>query len=127
MLSAPTSSKPAPSPTLVLSTATSTNNAAAPRLIIRHRNSMSVVEAIHRDGFEVMPDAIGNSERRHLIDLMDRLGVAAGRRIVLADVEELRALAHSEKLQSLVNSILGENSSVVRGLFFNKTPDANWM
>lgn len=83
------------------------------------------LHAIERDGFAVVPDIISNVDR--LVTLMESLGTEHGRRNVLADFEEVRALAHSRHLRLLVESVLGPAAFAVRGLFFDKTPKSNWM
>ena len=45
----------------------------------------------------------------------------------LLDVSsEVRELAHSEAVRALVEPVLGERSFPVRGILFDKIPDANW-
>jgi ectoine hydroxylase-related dioxygenase (phytanoyl-CoA dioxygenase family) len=51
---------------------------------------------------------------------------AFGIRNLLNVVPEIRNLAESNRLKELVESILGTQARVVRGIFFDKTPEANW-
>jgi ectoine hydroxylase-related dioxygenase (phytanoyl-CoA dioxygenase family) len=62
----------------------------------------------------------------HEAGVLRRDGDVYGVRDLLARVPEVRRLAESARLLSLVESILGPGAFVVRGLFFNKTPTANW-
>jgi hypothetical protein len=41
-------------------------------------------------------------------------------------MEEIRALARSNALLQIVTPIVGERARAVRGIFFDKTPGANW-
>lgn len=41
-------------------------------------------------------------------------------------VPDIRQLANSDRVRSLVESVLGPTALVVRSLFFDKTPNANW-
>lgn len=41
-------------------------------------------------------------------------------------VPEVREFAESEKVKSLVKSVLGENAKPVKAIYFDKTPEANW-
>ncbi len=50
----------------------------------------------------------------------------AGIRNLLELVSSIRTLAQSPEIRSLVEPILGERAQVVRGIFFDKQPDANW-
>ncbi len=51
---------------------------------------------------------------------------AYGLRDLLGKVPEVRRLARSEPLRALVEPILGPEAFEVRGLWFDKTPGANW-
>jgi ectoine hydroxylase-related dioxygenase (phytanoyl-CoA dioxygenase family) len=55
-----------------------------------------------------------------------RDGEVYGVRNLLSRVLEVRRLADSARLISLVESILRPGAFVIRGLFFDKTPTANW-
>src|SRR5687767_10735690 len=47
-------------------------------------------------------------------------------RNLLQLVPEVRALAHCPEVRALVVPVLGPSARVVRGLLFDKTPEANW-
>src|SRR5258708_17056896 len=47
-------------------------------------------------------------------------------RDLLREVPEARRLAESAPLRGLVRSVLGPGAFVVRGLLFDKTPEASW-
>jgi ectoine hydroxylase-related dioxygenase (phytanoyl-CoA dioxygenase family) len=50
----------------------------------------------------------------------------AGIRNILELVPSVNKLAHSREMRSLVEPILGDTTRVVRGIFFDKQPNANW-
>jgi ectoine hydroxylase-related dioxygenase (phytanoyl-CoA dioxygenase family) len=50
----------------------------------------------------------------------------AGIRNLLELSPSIRALARSQEIRSLVAPILGDTGQVVRGIFFDKQPSANW-
>lgn len=52
--------------------------------------------------------------------------VAFGIRDLLNVAPCVRALAESSRIRSIVDSIIGEKARVVRAIFFDKTPEANW-
>jgi len=88
---------------------------------------MSYAENIARDGFAIVPDVIDETVTSRLTALMEQLGVEHGRRNILRDFDEVRVAACSNNLRSLVTPMLGPDALVVRGLFFDKSPTANWI
>jgi ectoine hydroxylase-related dioxygenase (phytanoyl-CoA dioxygenase family) len=58
--------------------------------------------------------------------VLRRGGEVYGVRDLLSRVSEVRRLAESARMIKLVETILGPGAFVVRGLFFDKTPTANW-
>jgi hypothetical protein len=55
----------------------------------------------------------------------ERRGEVYGMRDLLA-LEEIRQLGQSSAVMSLVHSVIGPEARAVRGIFFDKTPAANW-
>ena len=55
-----------------------------------------------------------------------RAGKAFGIRRLLEVVPAVRGLAEGEILRSLVEPVLSKNAKVIRGIFFDKNPVANW-
>ena len=47
-------------------------------------------------------------------------------RNLLETVPEVQTLAESKSIRLLVQAVLGPNAFAVRGLLFDKTPEANW-
>jgi ectoine hydroxylase-related dioxygenase (phytanoyl-CoA dioxygenase family) len=84
------------------------------------------IEQLARDGFAVIPDLIGDVVVNGLVAIMESAGATYGRRNLLADFEEVRSVARSDPVRSFVESVLGPNVFAVRGIFFDKTADANW-
>ncbi|HEX8551461.1 MAG TPA: phytanoyl-CoA dioxygenase family protein [Abditibacteriaceae bacterium] len=84
-------------------------------------------------GYAIVPDILTGDECDLLIGAMSenahdsasRRGSIYARRDVL-EIETVRAVAQSEPVHRVVQTILGEHCAVVRGLMFDKTPEANW-
>lgn len=98
--------------------------------------AMDLVETLGREGFAIVPEVIGLEVVATLIEAVERAtgGPTAlrrgesvyGMRDLLDRVPEVRQLAGSEVIRSLVEPVLGSGARVVRGLWFDKTADANW-
>ncbi|MGL5804634.1 MAG: phytanoyl-CoA dioxygenase family protein [Xenococcaceae cyanobacterium] len=91
------------------------------------------LEAIARYGFAIIPKLIDDNTINlfieQLFQLRDRPDLnckAHGIRDLLNVVPIARSIAYSESVQTLVKQILGDRGQVVRGIFFDKTPEANW-
>jgi ectoine hydroxylase-related dioxygenase (phytanoyl-CoA dioxygenase family) len=92
---------------------------------------------IERDGFAIVtvvvePDLV--SELAEAIDGsprdpegMERGGRVYAMRDLLRRVPQVRELADSGALRALVEPVLGPGAFVVRGLLFDKNPEANWV
>jgi ectoine hydroxylase-related dioxygenase (phytanoyl-CoA dioxygenase family) len=97
---------------------------------------MEWAEAIDRDGFAVVPEVVTPPAVASLIAaleakgpgpaVLERGGRAYAMRDLLREVPEARRLAGSAPLRALVRTVLGPGAFVVRGLLFDKTPEANW-
>ncbi len=94
------------------------------------------MDAFQRDGFALVPDAIDSGTISKLIDNIEQAkrsvpsrqrgsGTYAVRNL-LEVVPVVRTLAGSTLIRSFVEPILGHEAFVVRGLLFDKTPEANW-
>jgi ectoine hydroxylase-related dioxygenase (phytanoyl-CoA dioxygenase family) len=91
---------------------------------------------LERDGFAIIPDAIAPRVVEELVRALERVGPSGSAldrgggvyamRNLLRNVPETRRLAKSGALRALVEPVLGPGAFVVRGLFFDKTPEANW-
>jgi ectoine hydroxylase-related dioxygenase (phytanoyl-CoA dioxygenase family) len=94
-------------------------------------------EVIERDGYVVVEGVISGTTADLLIaavSAVDTDSVAAvqrrGRvhavRNLLEAVPEVQQLARSAEVRALVEPVLGPDCFVVRGILFDKTPEANW-
>jgi ectoine hydroxylase-related dioxygenase (phytanoyl-CoA dioxygenase family) len=91
---------------------------------------MSIFEReIEVNGFSIVDsylDRISTDRLIRAITMLDFTLTQAGVRNLLALVPSIRTLAHSLEIRSLVAPILGDSARVVRGIFFDKNPAANW-
>jgi hypothetical protein len=78
---------------------------------------------IEVQGFAIGPSGLSATELNGLQDLFAEVG--HGQRDLLA-LPRIRALAESPNLRTPVTRLLGDQARPVRGLFFDKTADANW-
>lgn len=93
---------------------------------------------LERDGFAWVRGAISGEERAALCDsLAQAVGAARangsrrGESIYALrntlEIPDVRSLVLSRALRGLVEPLLGPNAVPVRGIFFDKTPEANWV
>ena len=80
---------------------------------------------VAEEGFEIAAALVGADERRALIDAVGDVDVA-GRRNMLA-IGAVAEFAHSRRLIELVRSHTGGEPWAVRAIWFNKSPEANWL
>lgn len=88
------------------------------------------------NGFAIVPNVIDAATvddllaalaHIHLGDAVkQRAGRAFGIRRLLDVIPSLRPLANSDALRALVDPVLGKEAKIARGIFFDKTPVANW-
>lgn len=90
-------------------------------------------EQLEIDGFAVAPAFLGENEVekwRQIVAKIEGAGVSKRRSVFairnLLDHLEIQTLARSSEICALVEPVLGPNCFAVRGIFFDKTPDANW-
>jgi ectoine hydroxylase-related dioxygenase (phytanoyl-CoA dioxygenase family) len=86
-------------------------------------------------GFLILSQFISPSVADNLIEKIDgttgtdiirRRQVTYGIRNLPRVVPEIRVLAESTRMRALTASILGNQARLVRGIFFDKTPQTNW-
>ncbi|HTH52648.1 MAG TPA: phytanoyl-CoA dioxygenase family protein [Edaphobacter sp.] len=90
---------------------------------------------IERNGYALVDDVLSESEVAYLLIALEQIstgdsvrrreGVFAVRNL-LDVVPEVRKLAHSKAVGNLVKPVLCEDFFPVRGILFDKIPDANW-
>ncbi len=95
----------------------------------------TVSEEITARGFAIVEGVLSPSRVEHLLTSLEHIGDTGSVRKRggifavrnLLDVSpEVRELAHSEAVRALVEPILGDRFFPVRGILFDKIPDANW-
>ena len=87
-------------------------------------------------GFEVIDNAFENQIIDRLIKEFSRLdfskpakrrnSVAFGVRNLLNVAPAVKEFSDSEAIRQIIEPIAGKNARVVRAIFFDKTPEANW-
>lgn len=93
----------------------------------------SLLDDISRDGYAVVRNVIGQERVSSLQRIVEKLSLSpsserrGGLRGILQTSPEIHDLAQSKKVLELVTPIIGDSAIPVRGLFFDKTPDANWL
>jgi len=88
---------------------------------------------VEREGFAVVLDVICATRIAELVAVVETADFARsmrgdevfGARNIL-EVPEIAALAREPALRALVESVIGPDARAVRGIFFDKTPGANW-
>lgn len=87
-------------------------------------------------GFSVVPDLLDSTEIESQLaalsfadggDAVRKKGGVYAIRNLLEVVPAVARLAKSDRLTRLVRSIFGKDALPVRGILFDKTPDANWL
>jgi ectoine hydroxylase-related dioxygenase (phytanoyl-CoA dioxygenase family) len=94
---------------------------------------LSISKRIENDGFAVVPNVISETKVAELIATVGKADFVrstrgddvCGARNILA-VPEIAALACDTEIVSLVADVIGADCRAVRGIFFDKTPGANW-
>jgi ectoine hydroxylase-related dioxygenase (phytanoyl-CoA dioxygenase family) len=96
----------------------------------------SWLQSLVSEGYAIIPNAVDHRCIRNLVQAIERVGDEAGVRAkksatyavrnLLSLVPEVRALASTSEMRAVVEPILGTRAIVVRGLLFDKSPDANW-
>jgi hypothetical protein len=90
-----------------------------------------------REGFAIVPEVLTPIEVSALTEALAAIpagvtaldrgqGVYAMRNLLWA-VPQVKTLAESKALRTLVQQVLGPGAFAVRGLLFDKTPEANWV
>ena len=90
---------------------------------------------VETEGFAIVEGVLSRATVEHLLTSLEHIGdtrsvrkrggIFAVRNLL--DVSpEVRELAHSEAVRALVEPVLGERFFPVRGILFDKIPDANW-
>ncbi|WP_310429576.1 phytanoyl-CoA dioxygenase family protein [Chamaesiphon sp. VAR_48_metabat_135_sub] len=84
---------------------------------------------IEENGFVTIDRYLSLDSIESLIADITDLNITPGRagiRNLLELAPSIRVLARSQEIRSLIEPILGDTTRVVRGIFFDKQPSANW-
>ena len=91
--------------------------------------------AVQADGFAIVEEVLSCQKVDSLLDALERIGdvgsvrkrggIFAVRNLLDASAE-VSQLANSDAVREIVEPILGEHFFPVRGILFDKIPDANW-
>jgi hypothetical protein len=101
-----------------------------------HHQANGLLDALMCNGYAVVPGVL-TAETVALLtqtleselpddDILRKGAAVYGARNLLRDIPTVCALAKSTAVRSLVEPVLGAEAFAVRGLFFDKTPSANW-
>src|SRR3989344_5826179 len=86
--------------------------------------------SIQENGFEIISNVLTRSEVEAIHDaiggIQEKSEQAYGIRNLLQRVPAVAELAASQKLLSVVEGVIGSRPFPVHGIFFDKTPEANW-
>jgi hypothetical protein len=88
-----------------------------------------LVPEIDERGFSIIDRYINSEVIELLTQNIAALNITPGRagiRNLLELAPSVRKLAHSQEIRSLLEPILGSTAQVIRGIFFDKHPTANW-
>ena len=89
-----------------------------------------MLKQLEQIGFAVVPEVISATTSDNLIDAIETALIENGGNHAMRNLEKnvpaVGELAESQSILCLAQSVLGENAFLVRSLFFDKTPDANW-
>ena len=104
------------------------------RRIVNMVNESAVLRQVETDGFAVQEGILSEPEIAQLIEAIERSqddqGLLRQGRIFavrsLLDLPEVRKLADSEPVRELASAVLGTTAFPVRGILFDKIPEANW-
>lgn len=84
-----------------------------------------MASALQSEGFSEVAGVLSSGEARQWIELLGEVE-GAGRRGLLGQ-PEVAALARSERLLGLLRPHLEDEPRAVRAIYFDKSPNANWL
>jgi hypothetical protein len=107
-------------------------------MAVMAKTSTAWTHCFDKDGYAILDHVLSPAHAAELLaatrayatggsdGLLDRRGEVYGGRDLLWRIAAVRRLARSADLMTIVEPILGPGAFAVRGLFFDKTPSANW-
>lgn len=102
---------------------------------MRSRGPMNLAQEIDRNGFAVVEGVLEMETTGHLIAELEGAAMRAGierrgsvmaMRNLFEEVPDVAVLARSPSVRGLAEEVLGSDCFAVRGVLFDKTPEANW-
>ena len=94
--------------------------------------ALSIPRQLEEKGFAIVPGVLTSATMNDVIDrikahLAERTGRSGhAMRHLVQLVPAVQKVAESPGVRALVEPVLGPKAFVVRSLFFDKTPEANW-
>lgn len=95
-----------------------------------------MIKEVEEKGFAVLENLLNNREVSDLVEAVSKLpdlrsirrrnGELYGVRNLLNLSPEIREFSDHRKVRKIAENFLGKKAKVVRGIYFDKTPDANW-
>ncbi|MFB2923598.1 phytanoyl-CoA dioxygenase family protein [Aerosakkonema funiforme] len=94
-------------------------------------DKINLLQSIQKDGFSILEKAIDANQIATCKSLLQSAiqhsnAKGYGMRRLLEEIPMLRQLCCEVPIRNLVEPILGKNAFPVRGIFFDKNPQANW-
>jgi len=83
--------------------------------------------SLDQDGFQIIPSALSDAQVETLRSVLKVLSVAPGHRNLTQRVPEIASLAISPQILDMLEALLGTRSFPVRSIYFDKTPETNWL
>lgn len=83
--------------------------------------------SIDRDGFQIAPAFLSPLKIEALCSALNRFEVAPGHRDLMRRIPAVADLAVSSDVLNFLGNLLGTEPFPVRSIFFDKTPEANWL
>lgn len=111
-----------------MATATSLTKRSSSRWLNNAVDLQPTLASLERDGIAVVPRLLGPTAVASLLTAL-RLDIDTeiySTRDLLWYCPSIAALADSSEIRSLVVAVIGNNALPVRGLLFDKVPEANW-
>jgi len=92
------------------------------------RGELGWMEHFNQSGFAVVEGILTTAEVETLKEALAKAVGSTGyaKRNLLQTIVEVAALANSRAIKDLVTPVLGTDAFPVKGILFDKTPDANW-
>ncbi len=98
-------------------------------------NEITISTSVNADGFALIPPLFRDADTEQFVRALDdhtanhpaisRRGAGYAQRNILA-IPAIRELAGSRELRDLIAPVLGPTAIPVRGILFDKVPQANW-